>query len=361
MTAAPSETAEQQPFTEQTDYEKITGLVTAEFQIEENLLLQNVPTYYLKQPQQTKQPFLKLLKNLEPTNMIATLRRENERTVLRIIPKPHVKPSNLYINYGLLLATVATTFTTGYFYSPKMINPLFGGATFTAAILAVLGTHEMGHKLTANRKGVEATQPYFIPGPPPFGTFGAVIMQKSLPPNKDALFDIGADGPIVGFVTATVVSIIGLTLLIPVAKVPHSQTLPVPLLWIGLVQLLLSLKLMPVAGPNQDYAVHPVAFAGWAGIIVTMLNLLPAAMLDGGHVTRSMAGEKLRLVLTALSIIFLTFEGFWPMGVLVLLMAMYRHPGPLDDVSDLSNGRKIVAIGLVAIFVLCIFPQIPTF
>jgi membrane-associated protease RseP (regulator of RpoE activity) len=94
-----------------------------------------------------------------------------------------------------------------------------------------------------------------------------------------------------------------------------------------------------------------------------MLNLLPAAMLDGGHVTRSMAGEKLRLVLTSLSIIFLIFEGegFWPMAVLVLLMAMYRHPGPLDDVSDLSNGRKILAIGLAAIFVLCIFPQVPTF
>jgi Zn-dependent protease len=357
MTAAPSETSEQQPFTQQADYERITGLVTAEFQVEENLLLQNVPTYYLKQPQQTKQAFLRLLKNLEPTNTIATLRRENNRTVLRVIPKPQVKPSNAYINYGLLLATVATTFTTGYFYSPKMINPVVGGATFAAAILAVLGTHEMGHKLTANRKGVEATQPYFIPGPPPFGTFGAVIMQKSLPPNKDALFDIGADGPIVGFITATIVSIIGLTLLIPVEKVPGTIPLPVPLLWLGLVRLLLSLKLMPSAGPNQDYAVHPVAFAGWAGIIVTMLNLLPAAMLDGGHVSRSIAGEKLRLVLTALSIIFLIFEGeaFYAMAILVLLMAMYRHPGPLDDVSGLSNGRKIVAIGLVAIFILCIF------
>jgi membrane-associated protease RseP (regulator of RpoE activity) len=242
-----------------------------------------------------------------------------------------------------------------------MINPLVGGATFTIAILAVLGTHEMGHKLTANRRGVEATQPYFIPGPQPFGTFGAVIMQKSLPPNRDALFDIGADGPIVGFITATIVSIIGLTLLIPVEKVPGITPLPVPLLWIGLVWVLLSLKLMPSARPNQDYAVHPIAFAGWAGIIVTMLNLLPAAMLDGGHVARSIAGEKLRLVLTALSIIFLIFETFYPMAVLVLLMAMYRHPGPLDDVSGLSTGRKILAIGLIAIFVLCIFPQIPAF
>jgi Zn-dependent protease len=361
MTVEPRETAEQQPTTQQADYEKITSLVTAQFQTEENLLLQNVPTYYLKQPQQTKQAFLRLLKNLQPTNMIATLRRENDKTVLRILPKPHVKPSNPYINYGLLLATVATTFITGYFYSPQMINPLIGGATFTAAILAVLGTHEMGHKLTANRRGVEATQPYFIPGPPPFGTFGAVIMQKSLPPNKDALFDIGADGPIVGFIIATIVSIIGLTLLIPIPKSADSHYLPVPLLWRGLVWLLLSVKLMPAATPNQDYAIHPIAFAGWAGIIVTMLNLLPAAMLDGGHVTRSIASEKIRLILTALSIIFLFYEGFFPMAILVLLMAMYRHPGPLDDVSSLSNGRKTLTIGLIAIFILCIFPQIPTF
>jgi len=360
MAAAPGETTEQQPFTQQADYEKITSLVTAEFQVEERLLLQNIPTYYLKQPQQTKQAFLRLLKNLEPTRMIATLRRENERTVLRVIPKPPVKPSNPYINYGLLLATVATTFTTGYYSTPRMINPFFGGATFMVAILAVLGTHEMGHKLTANRKDVEATQPYFIPGPPPFGTFGAVIMQKSLPPNKDALFDIGADGPIIGFIAATVVSIIGLTLLIPIAKVPKSNYLPVPLLWTALVRLLQSFKLMPIAGPNQDYAIHPVAFAGWAGIIVTMLNLLPAGMLDGGHVTRSIAGKQLRLALTALSIVFLVLEGpgFYAMAVLVLLMATYRHPGALDDVSDLSNGRKMLTIGLVAIFILCVFPQV---
>ncbi len=110
-----------------------------------------------------------------------------------------MKSSNILINWILLFATMATTFVTGYMISPEGINPLFGGATFTIAMLAVLGTHEMGHKITANKNGIDATFPYFIPGPPPLGTFGAVIMQKSLPPNRDALFDVGADGPIFGF------------------------------------------------------------------------------------------------------------------------------------------------------------------
>jgi membrane-associated protease RseP (regulator of RpoE activity) len=104
---------------------------------------------------------------------------------------------------------------------------------------------------------------------------------------------------------------------------------------------------------------HPVAFAGWAGIIVTMLNLLPAAMLDGGHVARSIAGEKARLGLTALSIAYLMLEGFYPMGILVLFMAMYKHPGPLDDVSSLSTSRKLLAIVLLAIFILCLFISPP--
>ena len=106
---------------------------------------------------------------------------------------------------------------------------------------------------------------------------------------------------------------------------------------------------------------HPFAFAGWVGLVVTMLNLLPAAMLDGGHVARSILGEKPRLVLAALSIIFLFIEGFYPMGFLVLLMSFYRHPGPLDDVSSLSKGRKLIAVGLIAIFVMCIFPTLQIF
>ncbi|MGC9345486.1 MAG: site-2 protease family protein, partial [Candidatus Bathyarchaeales archaeon] len=113
--------------------------------------------------------------------------------------------------------------------------------------------------------------------------------------------------------------------------------------------------------PNYYIKLHPVAFAGWVGIVVTMLNLLPAAMLDGGHVARSLVGEKTRSILTALAILLLIVSGFWPMAIFVLFISMYRHPGPLDDVSSLSTSRKLLTIALIGIFVLCSFPFFPTF
>jgi membrane-associated protease RseP (regulator of RpoE activity) len=356
---------EKQPFnryTQPVDFEKLTAIVSAEFQLEECLIEKMVPTYYLKQPQETKQAFLKLLKNLETMNLIALLRRKNGRIVLKIVPKPPTKSSNIMVNWILFFATIGTTFLTGYMLSGDLTNPLVGGATFTIAIMAILGTHEMGHKLTADKKGIEATPPYFIPGPPAFpgflgiGTFGAVIMQKSLPPNKDTLFDVGASGPIVGFILALIVSIIGL-LFSPVSPITGSEEgfLPPPVIF-----LIFIITVMHVP-PNSCIKLHPVAFAGWVGMVVTMLNLLPAAMLDGGHVARSVVGEKTRNVLTLLSILLLILVGFWPMAFFVLFISMYKHPGPLDDVSSLSGSRKLLAIVLIVIFVLCSFPILPIF
>lgn len=355
MSEIPSETAGA-PFI-QTDFERITTLVSAEFQVEEALIEHNIPTYYLKQPQETKQPFLRVLKNLESMNLIAILRKVDGRIVLRVIPKPPVKPSNILINWMLFFATIAATFVTGYLLSPEMIDPYVGGASFMIAMLAVLGTHEIGHKLTANKKGIDATPPYFLPGPPPLGTLGAVIMQKSLPPNRDALFDVGADGPIAGFIIAIIVSVIGLTMLIPSPSVPAS-TIGSPLLWILLGWGLQSLNMIPQPPADGMLLLHPFAFAGWVGIVVTMLNLLPAGMLDGGHVVRSVAGEKLKFVLTALSIFYLIILRVYLMAILVLFISSYRHPGPLDDVSGLSTSRKLLAVVLIGIFILCIPPSL---
>jgi Zn-dependent protease len=359
MTEAPSTPAENPAF-QQSDFERITQTVSAEFQIDESLMENGIPTYYLKQPQETKQAFLKLLKSLEPMKLIALLRRIDKRIVLKVIPKPQVKPSNIMVNWLLLFATIATTFVTGYMLSLGVTDPIFGGATFTLAMLAVLGTHEMGHKITANKKGMEATPPYFIPGPPPFGTFGAVIMQKSLAPNKDSLFDVGADGPIAGFIVSTIVSIIGLAMLVPSPPV-ESTPISEPFLWTIIGRLLNGFNMMPNPPPGGILLLQPFAFAGWVGLFVTMLNLLPAAMLDGGHVTRSIFGDKPRIVLTALSVIYLIILNSYLMAILVVFMSMYRHPGPLDDVSGLSTRRKLLAVLLIVVFVLCSFPSLSLF
>jgi membrane-associated protease RseP (regulator of RpoE activity) len=358
MSEIPGETTD--TTTLQKDFERITALVLTEFQIEESVLEHGVPTYYLKQPQETKQPFLNLLKKLEEINFIAVLRRIDGRIVLKVIPKPTTRKSNTLINWILFLATIATTFITGYLLSEGLTDPIIGGATFTISLMAILGLHELGHKIAANKEGIGATPPYFIPGPPPIGgffglgTFGAVIMQKSLPPNRDALFDIGSSGPIVSFILASLATVVGL----PFSAITYSDkqlpSLPVPLIFLLLAEFLIA---VPPAPPDRPYAyilLHPVAVAGWAGIFVTMLNLMPAAMLDGGHIARSIFGVKARVILTIFSVLSLAFIS--PiMAIFVLFMSMYGHPGPLDDVSGLSRGRKILAVAIIIIFVLSSF------
>lgn len=345
---------------QQTDFEKITHLVKAEFQVQDAYMDQGVPTYYLIQPQETKQPFLRLLNNLEEIGLIAFLRRIQGRIVLRVLGKPPVKPSNSRTNWILFLATVATTFFTGYIsFTETNLPPIANGAIFSAAILAVLGIHEMGHKLTANKKGIDATSPYFIPGLPPLGTMGAVIMQKSLPRNRDTLFDVGANGPIAGFLVALVCSIAGLMLMIPITVSPDSGMLSlVPVSWLLLMPALSAFNLIPALGTHNAFALHPLTWAGWAGMVVTMLNLLPAAMLDGGHVARSViANDKLRLIFTFASVALLLFSGteFIVMAFLILFMSTFKHPGPLDDVSGLSRNRKLLIVVLIVFFVLA-FP-----
>ena len=359
MSEIPSDIVDMQPF-KQTDFEKITQLVATEFKIQEALLEQGTPKYYLEWPQETKQAFLRLLKHLEEMKLIAFLRRVDNRIVLKVVPKPPIKTSNPRKNLILLLATVATTFITGYIGFPQTgIDPIVSGAIFSAAILLVLGIHEMGHKLTANKKKIDATSPYFIPGPPPLGTLGAVIMQKSLPRNRDALFDVGASGPITGFIVALLFSAIGLLLLIPAPTPPDATTLNLmPTSWILLSRVFSGLLLLPQAPPNGVLLLHPITWAGWAGMVVTMLNLLPAAMLDGGHVARStLAKDRPRLFLTFASAALLLVVGteFIIMAFLIIFMSMFKHPGPLDDVSTLSRNRKLLTVVLVAIFVLA-FP-----
>jgi membrane-associated protease RseP (regulator of RpoE activity) len=181
-------------------------------------------------------------------------------------------------------------------------------------------------------------------------------MQKALPRNRDALFDVGANGPIAGFIVALFFSAIGLLVLIPAPATPSIDMLSLlPTSWILLARFFSGLNLLPHVPPNGVLLLHPITAAAWAGMIVTMLNLLPAAMLDGGHVARSaLEGDKSRMVLTFASVALLLFVGveFVLMALLIVFMSMFRHPGPLDDVSSLSRSRKMLSGVLVVVFLL---------
>ena len=238
------------------------------------------------------------------------------------------------------------------------INPIISGIIFSASILTVLGIHEMGHKLTANRKKIEATSPYFIPGPPPLpgiflgiGTFGAVIVQKETAPNRDALFDVGASGPIAGFIVAAIVSAVGL-MMSPVQVLP--EQLPGGGLPISPLFLILMRAIVTIGTDGWYYVMlHPVAFAGWIGIFVTLLNLLPTGMLDGGHTLRSIVkNDVIRTGFTIGALLLLLYTRQFLMLAFVLFLSSYGHPGPLDDVSKISKSRKLVVVLLIIIFAL---------
>jgi membrane-associated protease RseP (regulator of RpoE activity) len=301
---------------------------------------------------------LRLVKSLDAIELVPLLRRKKEKVVLQVVRKPPVKPSRKIINIGLFFATLGTVFLSGYLQSD-----IVGAILFTGAIIAILGSHEMGHKLLADKHAVEATYPYFIPGLPPIGTFGAVIQQKSLPPNRDALLDIGSTGPLMSFFVSIPITIIGI-IFSSYTWIPEgSPTLPVPILFqlIGLVfQPLGAVPPLPAEPGNYLLGVspNPLAFAGWVGMLVTMLNLVPVGMFDGGHVARSLVGKKAHRSLSYLGIILL-FIIWYPMAFLALFFAFHQHPGPLDDVSQPTTLRKLVALGLIAVFILCVIPIYP--
>jgi membrane-associated protease RseP (regulator of RpoE activity) len=325
-------------------------MIESKFDVQESLIEHGIPTFHIRYRQDSKNAFLNLLNNLEPLGFIPILRQIEEKFVIRIMTKPPDKPNRIIINIALFCATIATVFISGYFLSGEILGALL----FTGAIMLILGAHEMGHKLLADKHDVNATYPYFIPGPPyPFGigTFGALIRQKEIPPNKDALFDIGFTGPITGFIIASVVTVIGMVLSSQVPMDPDASLLPVPLLFQFIVMF------FPPSGVGEMIQLHPIAFAGWVGMIVTMLNLVPSGMFDGGHVARSVLGEKSHQILSYVGIALLALIGWWTMAILALFFSAAKHPGPLDDVSKLTTSRKIGAIILVGVFILSVVPM----
>lgn len=326
-------------------FEQVQATVESEFDVTESFLDHDIPTFHVEYEEGSKEAFVRLVKRFEAMGLLPLLRQRENRVLLQVLAKPPVKPDRNMVNVALFFVTLGTVFFSGYLQSADILGALL----FTGAIMAILGSHEMGHKLLANKHDVDATYPYFIPGLPPIGTFGAVIRQKALPPNRDALFDIGFTGPVTGFVIATVVTVIGIqwSTLVPL-ETDVSSLLPVPLMFQAIA------RLFPPSGSGEVILLHPVAYAGWVGMVITMLNLVPSGMFDGGHVARSVLGERAHRVVSYVGAALLFVYGWWPMAVLAFFFSSNRHPGPLDDVSKITTSRKAGAVLLVAIFVLSI-------
>ncbi len=280
---------------------------------------------------------------------------------------------SLGVHIGLFVASCVTTF-------------LYGGPYFAATLMGILVCHEAGHYVVGRMRGVDASLPYFIPLPPQisFGTMGAVIRMKSPITDRNALFDVGAAGPIAGLVVAIPLLVIGLHVS-DIGPVRPNNVIEGNSILYALLKYIVFGRWLP--GDGLDVNLHPMAFAAWVGLLVTAINLMPIGQLDGGHVARAVLGDRheklsqrLNIALPAVGIAvgsimlvsalgdgedLLGALGYASYGTIpwcmwaLLLGFMRRQAGeyhpPVGD-APLDAKRRLQAIVMLVIFVLIVTP-----
>lgn len=332
---------------------------------------------------------------LAPYGISPHFRLEDGRHVVYLAPKQaDAKPEKVSTNIILFVLTVLSVMLAGA--QPEgpipgdtlgqilmLVRSIFTGWPFALSLLGILLAHELGHYFMSRYHKTPATLPYFIPFPfSPLGTMGAAILMRGTPKNKRILFDIGVAGPIAGLVVAIPVLLYGLSLstlgtiepnpngflegnslLYLLAKfVVFGQLLPSPAAPQGILywlQYFFTGRPVPFGG--ADVFIHPVAFAGWAGILVTALNLIPAGTLDGGHVIYSLFGEKAKkafpFIVGLLIILGVAWSGWWLWAALLFWLGRVNAQ-PMDQITELDPPRRMVAYAMIVVFVL-VFTPVP--
>ena len=236
---------------------------------------------------------------------------------------------------------------------------LVGGFWYAFTIMLILFAHEMGHFFMSRKYGVPATLPFFIPFPfSPFGTLGAVIKMRGRIWDRRALFDIGAAGPLLGLVFTIPAILIGLRL----SRVVLLSRVEQQLIGLGDSLLFAFLQWLVLGNIPRGYDVvlHPVAYAGWVGLFVTALNLLPIGQLDGGHIVYALFGARAqvisRVALAGLAFICLFYNPGWLLLVILLLLFGVRHPPTLDEITPLDPRRRLIGILTLGVFFVSFTP-----
>jgi len=390
------------------EHDSITPLVSRYFEIQQIVpgggRFPFVMRYSGRLTTDSQNAHAKLSTDLEPHKLIPIFLDDGEQQVIQVVASPSKqRPSNPYINLIFFLLTLISMLIAGVLYGyegpePQGLGGLAGlllgnlsiGIPFAASLLAILLAHEFGHYLAARYHKTAVTLPYFLPFPlSPFGTLGAFIQLKEPPRNKRVLFDIGIAGPLAGLVVAIPILLLGLSLSevnqLPIFLRPgeayslegnsilyllakylvHGLLLPAPVTFAGLSPLGYWLSFFFTGQPfplgATDVILHPIAWAGWAGLLVTALNLIPAGQLDGGHVLYSLLGRSVRLVLpfvlAGLAVLGFFWSGWWLWVFLILLMGG-SHAQPLDQITKLDRRRMALAIFGIILFIL-VFTPIP--
>ena len=281
------------------------------------------------------------------------------------------QPARPVLALTLFALTVVSTFLAGAFFfvgsetfdayrALPFPGWLVSGAPFAVTLLAILGVHEFGHYFAARYYGAAVSLPYFIPAPMLFGTFGAIIRMRSPARDRNALFDIAAAGPLAGLLVAIPALVIGLS---------WSQVVPAtgePSLGGFGYSLFTRLFVYLEFGPLDGMAVmtHPMADAAWVGCFVTALNLFPVGQLDGGRIAYALSARRHRalgvttwVVLVAMGALTGSVNWFvW--AALLFLLVGFDHSPPLDDLTPLTRGRRLLGVACLVLVVLLI-PPIP--
>jgi membrane-associated protease RseP (regulator of RpoE activity) len=285
--------------------------------------------------------------------------------------------NRLWVHIGLFALTIVTTTVIGGVYYGSFITGfsnttpeiplaslLLHGFWYSGTVIAILGSHEMGHYLACRYYNIDASLPYFLPVPLfPSGTLGAFIRIREPIPLKRMLFDIGIAGPIAGFLVAVPALFIGISMSHVVAMpdpMPEGTTFfGEPLLF------QLATKLFFGTIPHgYDLNTHPVAFGAWFGLLATFLNLFPIGQLDGGHISYSVLGRKssiVSMVGIAAGVILSFFARtwiVWTVLMIVMLRAFGRHhPRVYDEDTPLDRTRLALAGFALLMFIVCFMPE----
>lgn len=297
-------------------------------------------------------------KRLNSAGLSASIKEDAQGLLIAV--KESSIPKIPYLNILLFVVTLATMFfapailglSLDYFHHPGAIAERI---EFTLALILILLFHEFGHYLAGRMRGVLMSLPYFIPAPNLVGTFGAIIKSRSPFTNRRDLIEVGAAGPIAGFVISIIALSIGLYRAQLIPAIPEGSMLFGDSL---LIKFLTRIIIGPI--PDGAQTVLPqIGLAGWFGMLLTMINLLPLGQLDGGHIIYGLMGKKQhdigKVFIVLMAILGFWWPGWWLFGVLTILFRI-KHPPTFNDSLPLPPLARILGFSAIIIFIISFVP-----